>query len=148
MDLQQARKQDPSLQKLIAFKFAHRPRPEFSEWAGDSVLRSLWYQYDRIFLRYDILVPSLSKDSPIPRHAVVVPETLVPEILESVHDSPFSGHIRVIKTLDKIRDHFYWPGMCESVELYIRESPVCAQGSGLRSLATNVSRVRIGSTVV
>ena len=69
MDLQQARKQDPSLQKLIAFKSAHRPRPEFSEWAGDSVLRRLWYQYDRIFLRYDILVPSLSKDSPIPRQS-------------------------------------------------------------------------------
>ena len=41
MDLQEAQKQDPSLQKLIAFKSAHRPRPEFSEWTGDSVLRRL-----------------------------------------------------------------------------------------------------------
>ena len=99
-------------------------------------------------MRYDILVTPLSKDSPIPRHAVVVPETLEPEILKGVHDSPFSGHIGVIKTLDKIRDRFYWPGMRESVELYIRECPVCAQGSDVRSLAANASRVRIGSTVV
>ena len=128
MDLQEAQKRDTALQKLIAFKSAHRPRPEFSEWAGDSVLRRLWYQYDRIFLRDDILFRSLSKDSPIPRYAVVVPESLVPVILKGVHDSPFSSHLGVTKTLDRIRDRFYWSGMGESVELYIHECPVYAQG--------------------
>ena len=45
IDLQQVQRKDPALQKLIAFKTAKRNKPEFREWAGDSVLRRFWYQY-------------------------------------------------------------------------------------------------------
>lgn len=128
MDLKEAHRQDPALTKLIAFKSANRNRPEFSEWAGDSALRRLWYQYDRLFVRDDLLVRSIKKDSPIPRHTVVVPESLVQEILKGVHDSPFEGHLGVTKTIERIRERFYWPGMRESIESYTRECSVCTQG--------------------
>ena len=71
---------------------------------------------------------SVRKDSPIPRYAVVVPESLVQEVLRGIHDSPFAGHLGVTRTLDRIRERFYWPGMHESVESHIRECSACAQG--------------------
>ena len=107
MDLKEAQKQDPALSKLILFKSENRCRPEFSEWAGDPTLHRCWYQYDRLFLRDNILVRSVRKDSPIPRYAVVVPESLVQEVLRGIHDSPFSGHLGVTRTLDRIRERFY-----------------------------------------
>jgi len=128
MDLKEAQKQDPVLSKLILFKYKNRSRPEFSEWAGDPTLRRFWYQYDRLFLRDNILVRSVRKDSHIPRYAVVVPESLVQEVLRGIHDSPFAGHLGVTRTLDRIRERFYWPGMRESVESHIRECSACAQG--------------------
>ena len=128
MDLKEAQKQDPVLSKLILFKSENRCRPEFSEWAGDPMLCRFWYQYDRLFLRDNILMRSVRKDSPIPRYAVVVPESFVPEVLRGIHDSPFAGHLGVTRTLDRIRERFYWPGMRESVEPHIRECSACAQG--------------------
>ena len=140
MDLKEAQKQDPVLSKLILFKSENRSRPEFSEWAGDPTLRRFWYQYDRLFLR-DILVRSVRKDSPIPRYAVVVPESLVQEVPRGIHDSPFAGHLGVTRTfLDRIRERFYWPGMRESVESHIRECYACAQGKDAQN--TNKAPLR------
>ena len=78
-------------------------------------------------MRDNILVRSVRKDSPISRYAVVVPESLVQEVLRGIHDSAFAGHLGVTRTLDRIRERFYWSGMRESVESYI-EFSACAQG--------------------
>ena len=140
MDLKEIQKQDPVLSKLILFKSENRSRPEFNEWAGDPTLRRFWYQNDRLFLRDNILVRSGRKDSPIPWYAVVVPESLVQEVLRGIHDSPFAGHLGVIRILDRIRESFYWPGMHESVESHIRECSACAQGKDAPS--TNKAPLR------
>ena len=79
---------------------------------------------------------SVRKDGPIPRYAVVVPESLVQEVLRGIHDSPFAGHLGVTRTfLDRIRERFYWPGMWESVESHIRECSACAQGKDAQTPA-------------
>jgi len=67
-------------------------------------------------------------DSPIPRYAVVVPESLVQNVLSGILDSPFAGHFAVTRILDRIRERFYWPGMRESVESHIGECSACPQG--------------------
>ena len=62
-----------------------------------------------------------------PNPVVVVPLSLTEEGLKGMHDSPFSGHLGITRTIDLIRHRFYWPGMRESVEEYINHCTICAQ---------------------
>ena len=41
---------------------------------------------------------------------LVVPSSLQSEILEQVHAGSVGGHLGQSKTLQKLKDRFYWPG--------------------------------------
>ena len=45
-----------------------------------------------------------------PKLQLVLPTTLVPEVLTSLHNSPIGGHMGARKTLEKVQYRFYWPG--------------------------------------
>ena len=54
-----------------------------------------------------------------PDPAAVLPKTLVSAILKSyTHNSPFTGHLVVTRTLDRIRKRFFCPQMQKSIENY------------------------------
>ena len=100
--------------------------PTFNEWKSNSTLRNLWHNYNRLFLRNDLLVRSKQMRSPHPDYAQVIPhQSLVPEILKGVHDSPFRGHVVVTRTEERIRERFYWPGIRNSVVIYIKHCTTC-----------------------
>ena len=48
------------------------------------------------------------------------------EVLKKVHNDPFSGHLGVDKTTDKIRHRFYWPKYLKDVAEYIQQCDQCA----------------------
>ncbi|XP_076057418.1 uncharacterized protein LOC143034959 [Oratosquilla oratoria] len=47
------------------------------------------------------------------------------EVMQMGHDSPFAGHMGVRKTLDRIWQHFYWPGIRKDVTQYCRSCHTC-----------------------
>lgn len=56
---------------------------------------------------------------------LVVPEIYRQKVLKMSHDSIMSGHLRVKKTLDRLRDSFYWPGVQSDVKRYCISCDVC-----------------------
>ena len=54
-----------------------------------------------------------------------VPASLVPNILESKHDSRVAGHFGQDKTIELVRRNFWWPGVDKSIINYIRSCPNC-----------------------
>lgn len=58
---------------------------------------------------------------------VVVPdaEGLRAEILHSVHDSPMGGHFGVKKTRELLRRLYWWEGIDDDVDKYVRECLSC-----------------------
>jgi len=58
---------------------------------------------------------------------ICLPESLVPQVLFFLHNSPPTGHLGVSKTLEKVRRRFYWHGMREDVENHIRSGGPCAE---------------------
>ena len=68
---------------------------------------------------------------------MVVPKSLVPEVLSTLHDSPSAGHLGVIKTLGKVHKRFYWPGQQEDVEDWLQHCIKCSTNkqakTGLRA---------------
>jgi hypothetical protein len=56
----------------------------------------------------------------------VVPEQLKSQILEESHDTPWSAHLGVSRTVEKIGQRFYWEGMRKDVENWIHSCHGCA----------------------
>ena len=50
---------------------------------------------------------------------------LKPSILWHVHDGPLGGHFGYLKTLHKLNQDFYWPGLKKDLRQYIRECDNC-----------------------
>ena len=55
-----------------------------------------------------------------------VPHSLKSEIMEQLHSGTLEGHLKVNKTVAKIRQRFYWPGMYHDVEQWVSTCHRCA----------------------
>ena len=49
----------------------------------------------------------------------LIPASLVPQVLNSIHSSTTGGHLGIFKTVEKVRERFYWSGFQEDVKLFI-----------------------------
>lgn len=127
-NLRKAQQDDPNISKLIQMKTSRTPKHELAAWRHDRNLAAFWHHYDKLFVRDGLLYKSQKqKNCTHPDPAIVVPKILETEILKGTHDSPFTGHLGVTRTLDRIRKRFFWPNMQKSVENYIRQCDICVK---------------------
>ncbi|KRX33622.1 Retrovirus-related Pol polyprotein from transposon 17.6 [Trichinella murrelli] len=61
---------------------------------------------------------------------VLVPRALRSEIMRSLHNSRYVGHLGERQTLSRIRSRFYWLGMSGDVHLWCRTCTQCAARKG------------------
>jgi ribonuclease HI len=62
----------------------------------------------------------------------VLPTSLREDILKQAHSSLVGGHSGILKTCERIRDDFWWPGMDTSVDDFIKKCTVCQQNTSNR----------------
>ena len=83
---------------------------------------------------------------------VVVPEAIRTAVLAGCNEGiEGHGHASVIKTYQKVRDRFYWPGMFLDVHEYIKFCPLCNRDTDKRTKAPIKQHVMAsapGETVV
>ena len=60
----------------------------------------------------------------------IVPPSVVTEINTSLHNSVTTGHLGAYKTLEKIRQRYYWPGFKTDVKHHILRCDKCQKRSG------------------
>ena len=106
------------------------PREVALEWSCPEALE-LWSNWDQLALANRVLY---RKWKPSNREReiwqAVVPSTMRAEVLYQLHDSPLSGgHFAAEKTLSRIKQRFWWPGLRSSVEKYIAKCTRCAARS-------------------
>ena len=88
----------------------------------DRRVRHLWKQRKRLSLtEKGVLVVK----SPKGHSQVVLPARLVKEVLLAAHDLPSSGHLGIDKTVEKVRERFYWPTLFNDVSRYCRTCLSC-----------------------
>ncbi|CAC5375365.1 unnamed protein product [Mytilus coruscus] len=56
---------------------------------------------------------------------MIVPKSRTQELLHYFHDVPSAAHLGVNKTLEKLKNGFYWPNMKEYVQAYCRSCDSC-----------------------
>ena len=108
-------------------------RPEFAAIAAEGyILKSLWNQFPCLELYDDLLVrrqENLDEDNVV-TFQVIVPKKARRSILYACHDMQTSGHLGVTKTVSKIKQKFYWPGLQSDVRSYIAGCDACSKRKG------------------
>ncbi|OWZ05214.1 reverse transcriptase [Phytophthora megakarya] len=61
---------------------------------------------------------------------LVVPEALRPDILHHAHEDFQSGHQGITRTYERLRSEFFWIGMFQDVEMFVKECTDCASAKG------------------
>ena len=90
----------------------------------------------------------LKQSAQFEKAVIVLPQSMVTQVISHFHDSSHYAHLGVAKTLDKIKRRFFFKGMAHQVREYIRSCPTCQKFKypnkkpsglmGIESEATNV----------
>ena len=75
---------------------------------------------------------------------IVLPKGQLHHALRLAHDIPMAGHLGRDRTLDRLRKHFWWPGITHDVAEYCRSCPECQRVSKCGTKAPMVPMPIIG----
>uniref|UniRef100_A0AAV2KVV7 Gypsy retrotransposon integrase-like protein 1 n=1 Tax=Knipowitschia caucasica TaxID=637954 RepID=A0AAV2KVV7_KNICA len=109
--------------------------PRRPEWPAvpphGTDIKAYYSQWGNIELRNSLLfrrwrAPGQGKDI----LQLLVPRSLQPQVLQSVHGSIGSGHFGISKTLHRLRGRFYWPGCRQDVEIHVHCCDLCTARKG------------------
>lgn len=76
----------------------------------------------KLFKRNAIRRHSLSEEDP---WKLVVPKDERKKVLYEHHDDQLSGHLGTYKTLERLRENYYWPGMASDTARYVTRCQTC-----------------------
>lgn len=70
-------------------------------------------------------VAKSQRSSSMSHYQLVVPEIMIKTVLSLYHDSPMGGHSGIQDTLDRVKEHYFFPRMSQLVTDYVRSCPSC-----------------------
>lgn len=124
-ELVKAQQGDPVIQELIQLKS--------SELGGISHtdLNPALVKYLPVWDQLQVQNQRLVRVPPVNTDAaaaiqVVLPRSLIPEVLSMLHNTQTGGHLGIQKLQAKVKDRFYWPGWFGDVKQWCRECHDCA----------------------
>ena len=117
------------MKKILAWKQNQTSQPAFREIEGTSkATRSLWAQWNRLQLENGVLYRRWETDDGHgTRLQLVLPRSMVSEVLSALHDAPSAGHLGVTKTLERVRERFYWYGQQHDIEDWCQQCEKCSR---------------------
>lgn len=118
--------QDPDIADLIIKldKNQHPQWPEISTQSG--IVKTLWRQWDRLKMINGVLHREWKENETKQYYQLVVPDSKRNEIISLYHDIPTAAHLGIDKTVEKLQQNFYWPGLKQSVAEFIQSCEACA----------------------
>lgn len=82
--------------------------------------------YPQFAIKDDRIMKLITVSSTEPfKWVQVVPKDSREEVLRNAHDSKTSGHFGFLRTFDKVRRAYYWPGMKDCVYIYVKSCDTC-----------------------
>ena len=88
--------------------------------------RALWLARDHLVLKDGVLF-YVWADHDNRCQCLVVPTELRLRVLYHCHDAKEAGHLGNAKTLDRLKQRFYWYGMSRDSNLYVKQCSTCNQ---------------------
>ncbi|RNA38462.1 Retrovirus-related Pol poly from transposon [Brachionus plicatilis] len=85
-----------------------------------------WSSYHRFRIFCKNVFRCLENSDYGTHYQYLVPIDERPAFLKKIHDDPFSGHLGVDKTFEKLKLRFYWPNYSKDTANYILSCEICA----------------------
>ena len=123
-------REDQDLKTIIEAKMTQthppNPKPKTGQCLEQRRLLQLW---DHLLLRNGLLYcKCIDRKHPSRvQYQLVVPPKLRSQVLKEIHEGAMGGHLGEEKTLQKLKDRFYWPGHWKSVQEWCHTCPACSQ---------------------
>ncbi|MES9879322.1 MAG: reverse transcriptase domain-containing protein [Sedimenticola sp.] len=119
--------QQPEIKMIKEWK-CDGNRPKWSQIAQYGCeLKAYWSAWDSLVLIDEMLYKKKATDEPIQKSPrVVLPTVLRKKCFNLLHDSVTSAHLGSQKTLEKIKQRFYWYNCRKDVEHWCRTCDICA----------------------
>lgn len=116
-DLQSRQAEDPDLKQIMSWKQCQTLQlaPEQLQDVSKAI-RSLWVKWNRLELQKGTLYRCWKTGWLWYLVQLMLPRLLAPAVLSALHDAPSAGHLGVTKTLEWVREQFYWYGQQHDVE--------------------------------
>ena len=126
IDIQNFQKEDADIGPLHQW-IENKSRPTRDDIAKYSpATRKYLLNWENIEQRNGILYQKiLNQENNLEKLQMLVPKVLRKEVLTNCHDSVFAAHFGIHKTVDKIKNYYYWYRMAEDVRLHIQQCPSC-----------------------
>ena len=105
-------------------------RPDSKDTSSESyVVKALLGQWKNLELHDGLLVRRY-EDSDTNRtiRQAIVPQSKRREVLKFSHDVQTSGHLGMMKTMSKVRQNYYWPGVSQDAKIYVSGCEICQKG--------------------
>jgi transposase InsO family protein len=116
-DLAQLQRQDQTIGKVMT-AWPRKPKT-----VGNKQLATLCRQHKRLIQKDGVLYRQVMDPTLGQVQQLVLPSTLVPDVLKELHDK--TGHQGLERTLKLLRERVYWPGMTADSEAYIKRCERC-----------------------
>jgi hypothetical protein len=125
---------DPDLGRILQ-EVETGQRPEWKDIADRSpTYKSYWAQWKSLAVRDGILERNWGSANGRSKIAqIVVPRSRVKDVLTELHDKPSGGHLAVNKTLNKVRQRFYWLQKRTDIQKWCKQCDTYAASHGPRT---------------
>ena len=124
--LREAQAKDRNIGVILAWlEQSHEPSQRELQLSSPET-RALWLLRDQICIRDGVMYYDWSYCEGRSR-CLIVPDSLRQKVLYYCYDTKDSGHLGHSKTLDRLKEKFYWYGMTRDSEIYVKQCSVCNQ---------------------
>ncbi|CAG2248250.1 unnamed protein product [Mytilus edulis] len=115
--------------KRVKRWLAEGQRPHYNEVSNKGYsLRSLWSQFGCLEVHGDVVVRRhMDRELNVVKLQAVIPMSERKQVLQCCHETKCAGHLGIHKTIEKIRQSFYWPGLQSDVRTYVAGSNKCTR---------------------
>lgn len=128
-ELVQAQHDDPSIGPILRAKQNSDERPRWEDIGpGSREMKSYWVQWDSLEIRDNLIYRKFvhPKIERLSRMQLLTPRVERKVIWEALHSEQMGGgHYGYQKSLDKVRERYYWFGMTSDIDLWCKHCLEC-----------------------
>lgn len=128
-ELQREQRGDLTLSQVIQWLESGQERPKWEQISFLSPeLKGYWAQFERLVLKEGVLyckweAAGLRQEQSL---KLVIPKSLQGKMLWFLHDATTAGHLGVKKTLQRVKQRYYWIGSSRDVKRWCQNCSGCS----------------------
>ena len=124
-DIVEAQKQDLDIQRMIRILKQQEPPPNQVNFTS-RFFQKLNKNKKRLVVEQDVLYRNFYDQTGKTQYKqIVVPDSIIGDIIRTLHDNPMQGHPGSSKMLNELRKRLYAPNLAQKVQEYVDNCQMC-----------------------